>query len=700
MYTVPRWAIVAMLSAVATSAAWAVGQTAWGITIRERGHDTVMMFGAERMSGQVSPRPVFVDIDRATLAANGAWPWRRDKIAEFVTIIRSADPIVVGIDILFEGSDGSSPASIARYLATQTGDQSLARLAESLVDGDRALAAAFDGQSIVLGLALDPTVVHGFDGVHPIVTRARFSAERLWHAAGLIGPSASLRSGATGLGVLAVPGDIDGVVRRVPIVTVAEQRLVPGFAVEVARLARQAQTLILSERPRQIAIGATVLPLDQDGMFRLVPTPTERTTVDTVSATRLLSKDAAALAILQGRIVILGSSAPEAGGLRLAHDGMLAPASQLQANAVQQMLSDVTPLRPHWMMVAELIAALVAAAAAAWSGASLHPARAGGIAIVLVGVWLSLALATFIRFHYLVDPLLVAEAVGGAAATAMLMSASDVRRREAAIRRRFEQHLAPAVVRRLVAEPGVLKLAGERRPVTAMFTDIEGFTAMADRTAPEALIAALDGYFDGIARLVIDHGGLIDKIVGDAVHAMFNVPFDQADHAAKAVDCAVAISRFGETYRNESGPAMIGFGATCIGIETGPAIVGDVGGSRKLDYTAHGSAINTAARLEAATRDLGTRIAIGPGTTAMLPPHTVRPLGELQLRGLSAPTAVYGLWPESFSTADREAYLSALGKAGSETEHSSLVALEALSVRHPGDLALARLINKWQLPKT
>jgi adenylate cyclase len=694
MYAVPRWAIVAMLSAVSTLVAWAAGQTAWGDTLRERGHDTVMMLGAAHIQAPIAPGPVFVDIDRATLAVQGAWPWRRDKIAELLTVIRSADPIVVGIDILFEGSDDSSPASIARYLATETGDASLEKLAESLVDGDRALAAAINGQSIVLGLALDPTVVHGFEGVHPIVTRARFNPEGLWQAAGLIGPPSSLRSSSMGLGVLALPGDIDGVVRRVPVVAVAEQRLVPGFAVEVARLARQAQILILSERPRQIAIGASVLPLSADGMFRLVPTPRDRGAVDTVSAAQLLSKDAAALAMLRGRIVILGSSAPEAGGLRLDHDGMLAPASQLQATAVRQMLSGVTPLRPNWLTIAEVIAALAATATAAWSGASLHPARAGAIAILLVALWLIISLIAFISWHYLADPLLVTEAALLASASAMLMAASDVRRREAAIRRRFEQHLAPAVVRRLVAEPGVLKLAGERRPVTAMFTDIEGFTTMADRAEPEALIAALDGYFDGITRLVIEHGGLIDKIVGDAVHALFNVPLDQPGHAAKAVDCSIAIALFGEAYRKESGPAAIGFGATCIGIETGPAIVGDVGGSRKLDYTAHGSAINTAARLEAATRELGTRIAIGPGTTALLPAHAVRPLGELKLRGLNAPIAVYGLWPGTFSAADRHAYLSALAEA--RTNKASLQALEVLLSQHPDDLALERLIAKMQ----
>ena len=120
------------------------------------------------------------------------------------------------------------------------------------------------------------------------------------------------------------------------------------------------------------------------------------------------------------------------------------------------------------------------------------------------------------------------------------------------MRRRFEQHLAPEVVSRLVAQPELLRLEGEMREITAVFTDIEGFTAMTERVDPRTLVALLDRYFDGLTRIVIDHGGMVEKIVGDGLHAIFNAPIDLADHPRRAVDCAMAIRDFGERFRNDS----------------------------------------------------------------------------------------------------------------------------------------------------
>ena len=164
---------------------------------------------------------------------------------------------------------------------------------------------------------------------------------------------------------------------------------------------------------------------------------------------------------------------------------------------------------------------------------------------------------------------------------------SLTRRREAFVRRRLEQHLAPAVVRSIVEQPDLVKLDGERREVTALFTDIEGFTATTHRVGPEELVATLDQYFEGVSGIVITHGGMIDKIVGDGVHALFNAPLDLESHPQRAVECAIAIQAWSEGFRRRAPAAAIGLGRTRIGIETGLAVVGDVGIQSKLGYTAH-----------------------------------------------------------------------------------------------------------------
>jgi len=216
---------------------------------------------------------------------------------------------------------------------------------------------------------------------------------------------------------------------------------------------------------------------------------------------------------------------------------------------------------------------------------------------------------------------------------ATMISFVATRRREAFVRSRFEQHLAPAVVRRILERPGMLKLSGERREVTALFTDVEGFTAMTHHVDPAILVNALDNYFEGMATIIITHGGMIDKIVGDAVHALFNAPNDLKDHPQKAVECAIALCSWSEAFRHRPEVAMIGFGRTRIGIETGPAIVGDVGIRAKLDYTAHGDAVNLAARLEAANKKLGSSICIGPVAASRCDQSLLRPLGKIIVRG-------------------------------------------------------------------
>jgi adenylate cyclase len=197
------------------------------------------------------------------------------------------------------------------------------------------------------------------------------------------------------------------------------------------------------------------------------------------------------------------------------------------------------------------------------------------------------------------------------------------------------------VVRRIAANPAALRLRGEMREITALFTDIEGFTSMTERAVPADLVALLDAYFDVATRIVTDHGGMIDKIVGDAIHAIFNAPLTLEDHPRRAVASALALLRATDEVRRSPLGQRLQLGRTRVGIETGPAIVGDVGGSRKLDYTAHGNAINAAARLEAANKDLGSAICIGPGTAARLDPATLRQIGTLTPRGQSSEIAVY-----------------------------------------------------------
>ena len=299
------------------------------------------------------------------------------------------------------------------------------------------------------------------------------------------------------------------------------------------------------------------------------------------------------------------------------------------------------PTRPVWADLVETAGAALLGLLCLLISARLRPAAAAMLAVLVCLVWTAAVTAAVPGVGVLLDsagPPAVA-IVAFALATLVRFVHDEWRAR--LLRLSFEQHLAPDVVRRIAADPAALRLRGEVREITALFTDIEDFTGMTERSEPTDLIALLDAYFDVATRIVTDHGGMIDKIVGDAIHAIFNAPFALEDHPARAVASALALLDATEEVRRSPLGQRLKLGRTRVGIETGPAIVGDVGGSRKLDYTAHGNAINAAARLEAANKELGAAVCIGPGTAARLDPTTVRQIATLSLRGQSGEICVY-----------------------------------------------------------
>jgi adenylate cyclase len=201
--------------------------------------------------------------------------------------------------------------------------------------------------------------------------------------------------------------------------------------------------------------------------------------------------------------------------------------------------------------------------------------------------------------------------------------------------------LAPDVVKRLVDMPGELRLDGESRLVTAMFTDIEGFTGLTERNDPNEVLALLNGYLATVTDTVIAHGGMVDKLMGDGVFALFNVPLDLPDHAKRAIAAAQAIVAATENYRNTASAAKLGLGRTRIGIESGMAIVGDVGGGNKLEFTALGNVVNMASRLQALNKEFDTAICIGPSAAAACEGDTLRRIAAVRLRGTSADVDVF-----------------------------------------------------------
>src|SRR5262245_34699980 len=482
--------VAGLAALVALGAAVLLMPPGWRETLRENGLDRVLMLdGLLRRADDVRSQPpvVIVDIDRRSLERLGAWPLPRAVIARLIEAVAATKPRVIVTDVLFADADTRSPAGLARRLGEMTGRRELAELAETLPDGDRLMAAAMKQAPVVLGFVLDPLPTEA--GPHvPILMRGRPSLADIWEAPGATGPVKAVAEAAAGLGALALPGDLDGIVRRAPLFVSVGRELRPGLALEGVRVARNGNAYLLQSEPARVRTADVELRLPPDALLRLAPAGYRRAHRK-VTALELLDGGLQP-GMLSGAIILVGSSAPEAGGLRQTVIDPLTPSVDIQADAIAQLLQGRVPLLVPAAAEIALIAGLGLAAIAL--GALLSPLAGVPLTILLIGLtWTGSALLS-LWSDRLLDPLaptLAAVVVFGVSA---LSSYASTRRREARVRRRFEQHLAPAVVRRIVEQPHLLKLDGERRELTALFTDIEGFTAMTHSADPARLVALMD----------------------------------------------------------------------------------------------------------------------------------------------------------------------------------------------------------------
>lgn len=276
----------------------------------------------------------------------------------------------------------------------------------------------------------------------------------------------------------------------------------------------------------------------------------------------------------------------------------------------------------------------------------------------------------------------------------------EAQRRQAAAERAhasLSRYFSPNLATQLAGGPGALDLGGQRREIAALFSDIAGFTTLVEMIEPETLGPLLNEYLTGMTDLVFAHDGTVTKIIGDALHVLFGAPGEQPDRANRAVMCALALDEYAQSFRERWRDRGIPLGVTRIGAHAGPAIVGNFGGDQFFDYSAYGDTINVAARLEAANKQLGTRICVSGSLAAKATEFRGRPIGDLILRGRGE--ALHALEPLTLEQSERAStgsYIDAYAKL-STGDPSAMAALAAHVGKHSDDMLasfhLKRLLN-------
>lgn len=559
------------------------------------------------VSVPVSPAVVVVDIDRKSYAAMPDQKWQRANTAELVDKIAAAGPSVVAFDLVFS-TDCDATSEV-----------------------NRRLAAAIGKAPSLLGFLLSEVEGKSPRPLPALAIARSLTVPELWFLPGAEASCDIFQNKAASSGAAFLIGDEDSRVRRIQAFSIVGSEPYPALGLEAVRRYYDVKSPLLGGTPPWLKLGREIFSLAEDGSMRFVASHPAAMLSRTVSAIDVIQAKVPAR-LFSEKIVFIGSSLPNLGGLRESAGAQLVASTQIHADLANSILTNFVPLRDDGFINLEAGYTLFAGLIIALLTVRFRPWETLAAGLGVTGVTLAASYMIYARTGWLTDGFTIGVMLALVLVVAAFSQFAETRRVERVARQRFAQYLPQAVVDRYLDHPAKGSMSGEERPVTALFTDIEGFSTLAGRVKPQELVALLNVYFAEVNKLVADHGGMVDKVVGDAVHAFFNAPEDLPDHVNKAIDCALAISRLTEEMRGRPNFKAKDFGRTRLGIETGIAVLGEVGISGKLDYTAHGNSINLAARLQDANKFLGTTICVGPAANA-LSRRPLRALGEHDIRG-------------------------------------------------------------------
>ncbi|MBB3118953.1 CHASE2 domain-containing protein [Pseudoduganella violacea] len=618
----------------------------------------------------LDPRIVIVDIDERSLAEVGRFPWSRDVMARLVQRLTGGyQAAAVGFDISFPEADTSSGYGVLQGLAQRELkgvpglDAQLARLQPQL-DYDGLLAAAMRGQPVVLGYNTSGGQPKGALP-QPAFTAELLNGRRLdaFESSGYEANIARLQQAARGAGSFTVLPDSDGVVRSVPLLRKIGDGYYPALSLATAAVALQARAIApvldntvdtLSHAEREYGGLESIALFTPEGMLSIPVGEGLSTTVQfrgkggpQGGAFRYLSaadvlRGVSAPQLLNGAIVLVGTTAPGLNDLRATPVSAVYPGVEIHANIIKSILDGSFKARPDFALAAELLQVLLTGLLLSIVLPLLAPfwtvavAAASAAAALGFNFWLYRA----------------ADAVLNVAAILLLILALfilnlawgyffEVRRGRALVSR-FGEYVAPELVAEMAQDPEQYSMEGESRELTVMFVDVRGFTTISEGLPPRQLREYINLYLTAMSRDIRDsHRGTLDKYIGDAVMAFWGAPVPFADHASRGVATALLMqasaARLDHSFRQRGWPALnIG-----IGLNTGAMHVGDMGSEIRRAYTVMGDAVNLASRLEGITKVYGVGIAVGQATREAAPNFVYRELDRVRVKGKNEPVAIF-----------------------------------------------------------
>jgi len=543
---------------------------------------------------QPSKAPVvIISIDEDSFdELNLAWPFPRALHGQLLDILSRARPAAVGFDIVFaEPSAGG-------------------------ITDDAALAAAIRrAGNVILGAAITDVKGNPVQGVSQAKTD-------------LNPPLKILRTQAAGYGFVNLTPDDDAFIRTIQLTHTFDNDAITNK-----------QQLSFDLSLYRLAVKAGVKAAPPDKTWFLINYRGGPKTFETVPYYRVLNGEVPP-ETFTGKIVLIGAASP------VLHDVFPAPfASQgdmpgveIHANVLETLIQGIPIGRAPWGAIAALIVA--GGLLAVWVTNRVRPLQALAVMLALAGGYAAGVFGLFVKGRLWLDIVGVPVALGLGYGTTVLENFI----REQREKRRLARFFSPKVLEEIIRHRSDQALGIARKRITVLFSDIRGFTSISEKLEPEKVVEILREYLTELTEIVFHHGGTVDKYIGDCIMALYNVPFDQPDHAAEAIRTALDFQK--ATY-DLTARWKAKFGVEIkngVGINTGEAVVGTMGSRQRLEYTAIGDTVNLAERLESMTKEFRSPVIISESTyQEVRTKFRTRPLGEVTVRGKAIPVKVYAV---------------------------------------------------------
>ena len=573
----------------------------WPIeTLRLKYFDALLTINEPVQSQNIS----LYNIDEEALAKGGQWPWPRQQLAELNRSLLDAGAAAVVYSVLFPEKDRFG------------GD---AEFVESMTQVPTFLSAVATADT------------DRQEGWHIGVATLGQVNENAINYPGILPNVAALQAAAIGTGVVNTAPEVDGLVRRVPMVIRVGESLYPALGLDVLRgLAGDPSYQV---RGSQTGIEAVRVPSFD--------------TINTDAAGRVWIDWGTNFAQqpIEGTIMFVGVTAAGITPLVPTPRGLMYP-HEIQATLFETLLTGSSPVRPDWALGGEFLAILLLGLGTALVVIRL-PVLTVPVGVLAIGaLTVSGSVWGYLRFGVLIDaawPVLSSLTIGSVGVGQRMISEY---RQKLQIKGMFGTYVSPKLVQQLVDDPSLMKLGGDTKTLSFLFCDIVGFTPMSEHfknnNDPQGLVALVNRLLSALTDVVLSLDGTIDKYMGDCVMAFWGAPVDCEDHEEKAVACAglmlIALEELNKEIEAEGLPRL-GIG---IGVNTGPCVIGNMGGKTRFDYSAIGDAVNVAARLESSSRKYEQDVLIGE-TTAQAVPSMVEYLDSIEVKGKNEKLSVYTL---------------------------------------------------------